>query len=51
MGMALLTSIAAEFRRSIGTFFPQIVDLLKDDKWDVRATAAKALWKLSEHGM
>jgi hypothetical protein len=49
--MALPTSIAAEFRESMGIFIPQIVNLLKDDDWDVRAAGAEALSKLSELGM
>jgi hypothetical protein len=49
--MALLTSIAAEFRGSIGTSIPQIVDMLKDSDSFVRGTGAEALSKLSEQGM
>jgi hypothetical protein len=49
--MALPTSIAAEFRESIGLFIPQIVNLLIDDNWDVRAVAAEALLKRSEQGV
>jgi HEAT repeat protein len=49
--MVPLTSIAAEFRGSIGTFVPQIVDLLQDDDWDVCKAGVEALSKLSEQGM
>jgi HEAT repeat protein len=47
----LLTRAAAEFRGSIGTSIPQIIDLLKDDNWDVRSASVAALSKFSEHGM
>ena len=50
-GIALFTSIAAEFRRFIGTCIPQIVDLLKDASSDVRTEGAKLLTILSEQGM
>jgi hypothetical protein len=45
------TSIAAEFRESIGIFIPQIVNLLKDNDCDVRAAGAEALLKVSDQGM
>jgi HEAT repeat protein len=49
--MILPTSIAAEFQESIGIFIPQIVNLLKDEKWKVRAAGAEVLSQLSEQGM
>jgi HEAT repeat protein len=49
-GIASLTSIAAEFRGSIGTSIPQIVDLLKDSDGFVRGAGAKALSQLSKQG-
>jgi hypothetical protein len=48
--MVSLMSIAAEFRGSIGTFSPQIIDLLQHNDWYARAAGAKALSKLSEQG-
>jgi hypothetical protein len=55
--MMPVTSIAAEFRGSIATSIPQIVNLFKDDDlfkyngqtvcWEYR----DALLKLSKHGM
>jgi hypothetical protein len=49
--MVSLTSIAAEFRGSIGTFIPQIIDLLQHNDWYTRVVGAKAVAELSEHGM
>jgi HEAT repeat protein len=50
-GMAPPTSIAAEFRESIGIFILQIAGLLEDNQPSVRMAAAEALSKLSERGM
>jgi HEAT repeat protein len=50
-GMALLTSITAEFRGLIATSIPQIINLLKDDIEFVRWSAVAALSKFSAHGM
>jgi HEAT repeat protein len=44
-------NISAAFRALIGISIPQIVNLLIDDDWDVRAAAAQALLKFSEQGM
>ena len=49
--MVFLTHLAVEFRGSIGTYIPQIVDLLKDDDQYVRHRAAWTLSALSEQGM
>jgi hypothetical protein len=49
--MVPLTSIAAEFRESIGSFIPQIIDLLKDYNLPVRRTGVEVLRKLSEQGL
>jgi HEAT repeat protein len=48
--MASLTNIADEFRGSIGTSIPQIVDLLKDTDNNVREAAAETLLKLWGQG-
>src|ERR1700761_6935071 len=45
--MVLLTIITAEFRRSIG---PQIINLLKYWRWNVREAGVEMLLKLSEQG-
>jgi hypothetical protein len=44
-------SFAAEFRGSIGTFIPQIADLLKHNWPSARVAAVEALLKFSEQGM
>jgi hypothetical protein len=49
--MAPLTSIAAEFRGSVGRCIPQIAALLKDNASHVRKAGVEALSKLSEQGM
>jgi hypothetical protein len=49
--MALLTSIAVELQRFIGTSIPQIVDLLKNYNSEVRRVSVEVLSKLFEHGM
>ena len=41
----------ADFRGSIVTFFPQIINLLKDDIVWIRMTSVFVLSKLSKHGM
>jgi hypothetical protein len=46
-----LTSIAAEFRGSIATSIPQIVNLLKDTNSNFRMAGAEVLSKLSKQGM
>jgi hypothetical protein len=50
-GITSLTSIAAEFRGSIGTSIPTIIALLKHNDCIVRWAGADALSKLSEQGM
>jgi hypothetical protein len=50
-GMALLMSIAAEFRGLIVTSIPHIIDLLQEDELNVRNASVHALLELSEHGM
>jgi hypothetical protein len=49
-GMASRASIGTEYRGSVGTSIPQIIDLLKDNESDVRMVGAEML-KLSEQGM
>jgi hypothetical protein len=49
--MLPVMSIAAEFRQSIATSIPQIIDLLKDDDSEVCYASVNVLLKLSEHGM
>jgi hypothetical protein len=49
--MALLTSIAAEFREFIGSIIPQIVGLLKVNHFYIRRAGVEALRKLSEQGL
>lgn len=46
----LLNIILAAFQDSIGAALPQIVDLLKDNDRNVRATGANTLATLSEQG-
>ena len=41
----------ADFRGSIVTFFPQIINLLKDDSGYIRDRFLYVLSRLSEHGM
>jgi HEAT repeat protein len=44
-------SIAAEFRGSIATSIPHIINLLNNRDSNVRRAGAEALSKLSEQGM
>jgi hypothetical protein len=46
-----MSIIAVEFRGFIATSIPQIVDLFKDNNYEVRCVSMGALRKLSEHGM
>jgi hypothetical protein len=48
--MALLTSIAAEFREFLALSIPQIIDLLQDDEPYI-SDAVDALSRLSKHGI
>ena len=49
--MTLLMRIAVNFRGSIATSFPQIIDLLKDDNPGAREASVNVLLELSEHSM
>jgi hypothetical protein len=49
--MVSLTNIAVEFQGSIGTYIPQIINLLQDNESFVRMEAVAALLKLWEQGM
>jgi hypothetical protein len=48
--MALLTSIAAEFREFLATSIPHIISLLEDDRRHVCLVAVGVLLKFSEQG-
>jgi hypothetical protein len=48
--MARLIKIIAEFRKSIDTAIPDIIQLAKDRDWDSHRGAAEALLTLSNDG-
>jgi hypothetical protein len=47
--VAVLIKIVAEFRHSIANAIPEIVELVKNQRWKVYRGAAEALFTLSEH--
>jgi hypothetical protein len=49
--MVSLTYIAAEFRQSVGTTIPQIIDLLKHDNSNARVAGASVLAIFSKRGL